>query len=102
MWGTDRYIGGPRIPTQILEAAGALALALATTAVILVGVTFPSGMLLLSGLASYVLLRQLLLPLRATSRRTVHGRLITLIVSIVATVLSLAVMVATAVLGLSA
>lgn len=91
VWGSDRYIGGPRMPTQLLEGAGALILAVGTAIVVVTLVGVQPGILALFGLGAYVLLRQLLLPLRAVPRRSSAGRTVVLALSAAATSITAAV-----------
>lgn len=79
LWSSDRRLGMRRIPTQLLESALAAAIG-ATALVVLVtaGLREPGGTIFIGALAAYVLGRQLLLPLRAESRKTRYGHAITL------------------------
>lgn len=82
VWSSDRRLGVRRIPTQLLESA--LAATIGGTA-LLVLVTFGfselPGIVFIGTMAAYVLGRQLLLPLRAESSKTRHGRAIALAVA---------------------
>lgn len=78
LWSSDRRIGVRRIPVQLLEAAIALALGLATIALFLSGPLPLPGALFVGTVAAYTLGRQLLFPLRREPRQTSSGRLITL------------------------
>lgn len=80
VWGSDRRLGGRRIPTQFIEAAIAAALTVAT--LLLLGLDpRPEGAVLVAGLGAYVLARQLVFPFRSLSRRTSVGSLVATLVS---------------------
>ena len=65
VWSSDRRIGGRRVPTQLLESAAGLLIALATLALLL-GTRPPfDGLVFIVALATYTLVRRILLPLRA-------------------------------------
>lgn len=66
VWSSDRRIGARRIPTQLLEAASGLVLGSATLALVLA--RLPDGAVVVMGAAAYVVVRQVLLRLRAESR----------------------------------
>ncbi len=82
VWSSDRRLGVRRIPTQLLESAVAATIG-ATALVVLVTAGFSGlpGIVFIGTMAAYVLGRQLLLPLRAESSKTRHGRAITLAVA---------------------
>ena len=93
LWSSDRRLGVRRIPTQLFESAlaatvGVIALVVLVTA----GLPELGGTIFVGALAAYVGGRQLLLPLRAESSKTRHGRAITLAGA--ATVLLAAIVVA--------
>lgn len=79
VWSSDRRLGVRRIPTQLLESALAATIG-ATALIVLVTAGFSEfpGTIFIGAIAAYVLGRQLLLPLRAESSKTRHGRMITL------------------------
>lgn len=79
VWSSDRRIGTRRVPVQLLESAAAGLLALVTGAIAQHEPTpFPAGLLFVAGLAAYVIVRQLLFPLRGIPRATRRGRQATL------------------------
>lgn len=79
VWSSDRRIGTRRVPVQLLESGAAGLLALVTGAIASHEPTpFPAGFLFVAGLAAYVVVRQLLFPLRGIPRATRHGRQATL------------------------
>ena len=84
LWSSDRRLGVRRIPTQLLESA--LAAAIGAIALVTAGLPELGGTIFIGALAAYVLGRQLLLPLRAESRKTRYGRAITM--AIAATILA--------------
>ncbi|WP_158220845.1 prolipoprotein diacylglyceryl transferase [Kineosporia sp. R_H_3] len=90
LWSSDRALGVRRIPVQLLESSSAAILAVATLLIVLETGT-RTGAMFVAGLSTYILVRQLLFPLRAIERATRHGRRITLWasagVSVVATTL---------------
>jgi phosphatidylglycerol:prolipoprotein diacylglycerol transferase len=79
LWSSDRRLGVRRIPTQLFESALAATIGV-TALVVLVTAGLPElgGTVFIGALAAYVFGRQLLLPLRAESSKTQHGRAITL------------------------
>lgn len=94
LWSSDRRLGLRRVPTQLLESALAAALAAVAVVVLLwVGALVP-GVVFVAALAAYTLGRQVLFPLRGIPRTTAHGRGVTLGVTAVAVIASVAVGVA--------
>lgn len=81
LWSSDRRVGVRRIPVQLMEAAMALALGFAVLALALAGPLPVPGALFVGGVATYTVGRQLLFPLRKEPRRTLAGRLVTLVAS---------------------
>ena len=81
VWSSDRTIGTRRIPVQILESASAGALALITGSAAWLTPPEHAGSLFLAGLASYVLVRQILFPLRGLPRATRYGRAVMLVLA---------------------
>ena len=61
-----------------MESALAAALSVATLLAVLLGSARVGGMVFVAGFAAYTAGRQLLFPLRGQSRKTSHGRQITL------------------------
>lgn len=78
LWSSDRRIGIKRVPVQLMESGSALILALVSTALILLAMPEPRGLVFIGGLSAYLIVRQLLFPLRGVPRKTTHGRVITL------------------------
>lgn len=69
LWSSDRRVGARRIPTQLLESAAGLALAVITTPLVLGHTAVVGGLVFVAALAAYTLVRQSLLRLRAESRQ---------------------------------
>ncbi len=74
LWSSNRYLGARRIPTQLMEGAVALLLAMFALTTTLVDRAPHYGMVLAVTLAAYIVARQLLFPLRDRPRRTHNGR----------------------------
>ena len=68
MWSSDRRVGARRIPTQLLESGGGLLIGLAALPLTLVHMRAIHGAVFVAALAVYLVVRQLLLRLRAESR----------------------------------
>ncbi|MDQ1378264.1 MAG: phosphatidylglycerol---prolipoprotein diacylglyceryl transferase [Acidimicrobiaceae bacterium] len=81
VWSSDRRLGMRRIPTQLLESALCLALAAGAFAAGHSSAARPPGAVFVGAIASYILGRQLLLPLRDLPRTTSYGRLVATAVS---------------------
>ena len=74
VWSSDRRVGARRIPTQLLESASGLLIG--ATALLLVLDYAPSvgGTIFVAAIAAYVLVRQVLLRLRAQPHNLVRAR----------------------------
>lgn len=85
-WGvlaSDRRLLTRRLPAQLYEAAVSVGLGATALAVIVaVPALAGSGALFAVAVALHVVLRQLLLPLRAEARRTAYGRIVVLVVAL--------------------
>ena len=79
VWSSDRTVGTRRIPVQLLESSSAAVLALATGLVAWLAPAPHAGFLFLAGLAAYVLVRQVLFPLRGLPRATRYGRTVMIV-----------------------
>lgn len=79
LWSTDREIGIKRIPVQMMEGAAAAAIGIVAFVLAWRGLPHPAGALFAAVFAAYVVLRQVLFPLRSSphSRR---GRMMALAV----------------------
>ena len=68
VWSSDRRIGARRIPAQLLESAAGLVIGIIAAALVLSGVPTMGGLVFVAAFGAYVLVRQLLLRLRAERR----------------------------------
>lgn len=68
VWSSDRRVGARRIPTQLMESAAGLVLAIVTTLLVLGHVVPVSGAVFFVSFTAYFFLRQSLLRLRAERR----------------------------------
>ncbi|HJU01278.1 MAG TPA: prolipoprotein diacylglyceryl transferase family protein [Actinomycetes bacterium] len=78
LWSSDRRLGMRRMPTQLLESAVALLVALAALGAVWATTPQPAGVVFVGAIAAYTFGRQLLFPLRAGPRHTAHGRTLTM------------------------
>ncbi|GEL48550.1 hypothetical protein CHO01_36660 [Cellulomonas hominis] len=92
LWSSDRRIGMRRVPVQLLESSSAALLALVTGLIAGLAPQASAGLLFLGGLAAYVLVRQILFPLRGLRRLTRYGRTVMLIVAPTVLIVSAAVL----------
>jgi phosphatidylglycerol:prolipoprotein diacylglycerol transferase len=69
VWSSDRRIGARRIPTQLLESAAGLLIGLASLPIVLQHARAIHGAVFVFAFVVYLVVRQLLLRLRAESRR---------------------------------
>jgi len=76
VWSSDQRVGARRIPSQLLETMLALSLGLLVLVAVL-GHGSAGGAFFVGGLATYTLVRQGLLRLRAEARKTRLGGLVT-------------------------
>lgn len=74
VWSSDKRIGMRRIPVQLMESTGAALIAVTSLGLALTTSPPVDGMVFAGTIASNVLLRQLLFPLRYERRKTRHGR----------------------------
>ena len=75
VWSSNRSVGARRIPTQLLESAAGLVLGVATTLVFLGFAPSVRGATFVAALAVYVLIRQVLLRLRAEPHSLTRARM---------------------------
>lgn len=68
IWSSDRRVGARRVPTQLIESAAGLILGLAAVSLLLGGPTFMAGLVFVTTMTVYVVIRQFLLRLRAERR----------------------------------
>ena len=90
VWSSDRRVGTRRLPVQLLESGAAAVLAVLTGAIAWRTPTSSAGLLFVGGVAAYVLVRQVLFPLRGIPRATRHGRQVTLATALLTVIGSLA------------
>lgn len=81
IWSSDRRLGTRRIPVQLLESGSAALLAVLTGLIAWRTPPQSAGFLFLGGLAAYVIVRQVLFPLRGLPRATRYGRTVMLVVA---------------------
>lgn len=89
LWSSDRRLGVRRVPTQLMEAAIALAVGLAALLAAL-AVVASGGAVFVASIAAYTLGRQLLFPLRDLPRHSAHGRRLTMAVAAAAVIVAVA------------
>lgn len=68
VWSSDRRVGARRIPAQLLESAAGLLIGVAAALLVLGDVPFVDGLIFVAAIGAYILVRQLLLRLRADRR----------------------------------
>lgn len=73
VWSSDRRVGARRIPTQLLESAAGLLLAVVTLLIYLFLRPPVGGLIFAGGLAAYALVRRVLLRLRAERQQRPAG-----------------------------
>lgn len=81
LWSSDRRLGLRRIPTQLVESAAAFTIGAVALLIAAAGTGDEGGALFVAALAAYVLVRQLLFPLRSLGRNTRHGRAVTMLLA---------------------
>ncbi|MGH2599908.1 MAG: prolipoprotein diacylglyceryl transferase family protein, partial [Dehalococcoidia bacterium] len=75
VWSSDRRVGARRIPTQLLESAAALLIGVAGLLLVVGYAPSFHGAIFVAAVASYVLVRQFLLRLRAEPHSPARARL---------------------------
>ena len=68
VWSSDRRMGARRIPAQLLESAAGLLIGVVAAVLVVGGVPIVDGLVFVAAFGAYVLVRQLLLRLRAERR----------------------------------
>ena len=86
LWSTDRELGVRRIPVQLIEGAAAGVLGVVASLLVWRSLPQPPGALFVADIAVYVILRQLLFPLRGQAQHSRRGRYAAFIVATVALV----------------
>ncbi len=69
LWSSDRRIGARRLPAQLLESAAGLIIGAVALTLVVLGVPDLDGVVFGASFAVYIGIRQLLLRIRAESRR---------------------------------
>ena len=67
IWSSDRRVGARRVPAQLFESGAGLVIALVATGLVLLR-PLPDGLVFVVALASYAVVRQLMLRIRAEAR----------------------------------
>lgn len=70
IWSSDRRVGARRVPTQLIESAAGLLIGIVSLVVVLADVLPIAGAVFVLAFASYAVIRQMLLRLRAERRRS--------------------------------
>ena len=74
IWSSDRRVGARRIPTQLLESAAGLLIGVAAAVLVLGNAFALEGGVFVAAVASYFIVRQFLLRLRAEPRKYLWQR----------------------------
>jgi phosphatidylglycerol:prolipoprotein diacylglycerol transferase len=90
IWSSDRRLGCRRMPVQLYEAWTALAVGTLALVVVLLAGLHRSGPVAIAGLATYTLVRQLILGLRDEPRAWRYGRPVTATVAAAALITGIA------------
>ena len=69
LWSSDRKIGARRLPAQLFESVAGLVIGLAALLLIALGVPSIDGLIFVGSFAAYAVVRQMLLRVRAESRK---------------------------------
>ncbi len=70
IWSSDRRVGARRVPTQLIESAAGLVIAIVSLVVVLADALPIAGAVFIVAFAGYALIRQALLRLRSERRRS--------------------------------
>lgn len=68
IWSSDRRVGARRVPSQLLESGAGLAIAIVSTAAILLRPPLPDGLIFVVAFSAYAIVRQLMLRTRSEWR----------------------------------
>lgn len=68
VWSSDRRVGARRVPTQLFESAAGLLIGVVAALLVLSDVPGVSGLIFVAAFAAYIVVRQMLLRLRAERR----------------------------------
>ncbi len=83
LWSSDRRVGARRVPTQLLESAAGLAIAVGSSVLLLQVAPMIAGTVFVAAASSYMLVRQALLRLRADPHNSTRARVTAAIAAIV-------------------
>ena len=92
IWSSDRRVGARRVPTQLLESATGLAIALVTGAIVLAGRPAAGGIVFVAAFAVYAVARQVLLRLRIEQRASPKSLPLTAVGAFLAVVIVMSLM----------
>ena len=92
IWSSDRVLGCRRMPVQLLEAWTALAVGAAALVTVLLAGLSRSWAVAIAGLATYTLVRQVVLGLRAEPRHWRYGRPLTATLAAIALIAGIALL----------
>lgn len=81
LWSSDRHLGMRRIPAQLLEGSLALAIGAGGFVAEWLASPRPGGTVFVGMVAAYVVVRQMLFPLRDIPRQTRNGRPLALLLA---------------------
>jgi phosphatidylglycerol:prolipoprotein diacylglycerol transferase len=70
IWSSDRRVGARRVPTQLIESAAGLVIAIVSLVAVLADVLPIAGAVFILAFAGYAVIRQMLLRLRSERRRS--------------------------------
>jgi phosphatidylglycerol:prolipoprotein diacylglycerol transferase len=68
IWSSDRRVGARRVPAQLFESGAGLAIALVSTALVLLRLPLPDGVIFVLAFTTYAVVRQVMLRIRAEAR----------------------------------
>ncbi len=77
VWSSDRRVGARRVPTQLLESAAGLLIAVVSALLVVRGMPSLHGTIFVGAVAAYTLIRQFLLRLRAERHKSSLGASLT-------------------------
>lgn len=83
VWSSDRRIGARRVPTQLLESTAGLIIATVALLLLLRYAPAVPGAIFVASVAAYVLVRQLLLRLRAEPHHLLRARVTAAVAALV-------------------
>ncbi|MEO7667130.1 MAG: prolipoprotein diacylglyceryl transferase family protein [Dehalococcoidia bacterium] len=93
IWSSDRRVGARRVPTQLLESATGLAIAIVTGAIVLAGRPAIGGIVFVAAFVVYAVARQVLLRLRVEQRASSKSLPLTAVGAFLAVVIVTSLMI---------